>query len=700
LDKAQILIVEDESVVALDIQSRLMRLDYAVPAIASSGEEAIHRAEKLRPDLALMDIKLKGDMDGVEAAEEIRTRLDIPVVFLTAYADAATLQRAKITESYGYLLKPFKEGELHTTIEMALYKHKMERRLKESERWLSTTLKSIGDAVIATDAQGCVKFMNPVAEALTGWTEKQALGQDFSQVFNIIDGETHTPSESPFTQVLREAKVIKLKDNTLLIAKDGTEIPIDDSAAPIQDDTGSISGVALVFRDITEQVRAQEALRRAEVEARRQLQEQTILREAMVLISSTLDQSTVLHHIAERMGQAVDATSAYICGSGPELRSSTVLAEYIGPHACTQEQESDLGTSYPQEDPRFLEALSTGQPWIDHVDDPDLPEKERSHLEQYGAQSVLYIPLHVRAQIIGFAELWESRGRREFTSAEVALCQAIAQNAAIAIENARLYEQLQQELTERMQAEQALSEHAAELQARNEELDAFAHTVAHDLKNPVNLTVGFAEVLARGHADMTNEELQHYLQIIVHNGRRMGNIIDELLLLASVRRNEVDMKPLDMASIVTEAQERLSQLIEDYQAEITLPTEWPIALGHGPWIQEVWANYLSNGIKYGGQPPKLDLGAKLLPDGKACFWIRDNGSGLTPEDQAKLFRPFTQLDRVRANGHGLGLSIVQRIVEKLNGKVGVASQVGRGSIFSFTLPGVPGEGAMVKRQQS
>ena len=134
MEKTQILVVEDESVVALDIQSRLMRLGYTVPEVASYGEEAIRKAEKMHPDLVLMDIRLKGEMDGVMAAEQIRTHLDIPVVFLTAYADSATLQRAKLTESYGYLLKPFKEGELHTTIEIALYKHKMEKRLKESER--------------------------------------------------------------------------------------------------------------------------------------------------------------------------------------------------------------------------------------------------------------------------------------------------------------------------------------------------------------------------------------------------------------------------------------------------------------------------------------------------------------------------------------------------------------------------------------
>ncbi len=152
--------------------------------------------------------------------------------------------------------------------------------------------------------------------------------------------------------------------------------------------------------------------------------------------------------------------------------------------------------------------------------------------------------------------------------------------------------------------------------------------------------------------------------------------------------DNAELVPMNMSHIVTEAKQRLLQMIETHQPEISLPDEWPTALGYAPWVEEVWVNYLSNAIKYGGRPPRLRLGAKTMPDGAVCFWIQDNGPGLTREDQARLFTPFTQLDRIRANGHGLGLSIVQRIVEKLNGQVGVVSQVGHGSVFTFTLPGV------------
>jgi diguanylate cyclase (GGDEF)-like protein/PAS domain S-box-containing protein len=262
--EVQILVVEDDSIVVMELRYRLQNLGYAVSGVASFGEEAIEKATEMRPDLVLMDIRLKGAMNGVRAAEEIRARFDIPVVYLTAYADEATLQRAKLTEPYGYIIKPFEERELHTTIEVALYKHEMERRLKRSERWLGTVLRSISDAVIATDREGLVTFMNPVAEALTGWRQEEALGKDLIEIFNIVNEQTRIPAENPATRALREGVIVGLADHTILIARDGKETPLDDSAAPIRDDKGNVAGVVLVFRDVTERKRAEESLQESE----------------------------------------------------------------------------------------------------------------------------------------------------------------------------------------------------------------------------------------------------------------------------------------------------------------------------------------------------------------------------------------------------------------------------------------------------
>jgi PAS domain S-box-containing protein len=252
------------------------------------------------------------------------------------------------------------------------------------------------------------------------------------------------------------------------------------------------------------------------------------------------------------------------------------------------------------------------------------------------------------------------------------------------------------DITARKRAEEALYLYARELEASNVELDAFAHTAAHDLKNPLTTLAGFGDLLEQKHAAMSSEQLATSANSMARSARRMLNIVDELLLLASVRKmEEVPTGPLDMAAIVAAAQERLKDIVASSQGEIILPPAWPTAIGYAPWVEEVWVNYLSNALKYGGTPPLVEVGFDVareavdrLPNFQVRFWMRDNGTGLTPEEQGRLFTPFTRLDQARARGHGLGLSIVRRIVEKLGGHVGVESEVGWGSTFWFTLPGV------------
>ena len=257
MSKIKLLIVEDESIVAMDIKHRAESLGYEVTAITPSGEEAIELVKKNQVDLVLMDIVLKGEMDGIEAAQKIHDGFDIPVLYLTAYSDEETLKRAKITEPFGYIIKPFEDRELHSAVEIAIYKNEMERKLKESEKWLSTTLESIGDAVIATDKKGDIIFMNPVAREITGWSQKEAIGKSLKDVFQLIHEDTGLPLEDPVNKILQKDMIIELSEPTLLKTKDGASLPIDDSSAPIRDENGRVIGVALVFRDITERKKAE-----------------------------------------------------------------------------------------------------------------------------------------------------------------------------------------------------------------------------------------------------------------------------------------------------------------------------------------------------------------------------------------------------------------------------------------------------------
>lgn len=363
--------------------------------------------------------------------------------------------------------------------------------------------------------------------------------------------------------------------------------------------------------------------------------------------------------------------------------------------------ESKASFGPPEEVTTLLEAmqsqidelLENGRPAI-LTNLPDGPEVARKPVYS----SVLWAPLKTPKRVLGGILLGRLVEQPEFTSSDEKLLTALAMQSALALENAQLFartdeklaqrvKELTREIIKRQQAEAALREYALELEVRNKELDAFSHTVAHDLQGPLANLLGYTSVLQEGWSDLSPEQLTEILQTIARAARKMSSIIDELLLLASVRKEEAQSVPLEMGQIIGEVQRRLDYMLKEYGAELTLPDSWPVALGYAPWVEEVWANYLSNAIKYGGQPPRLEVGATPQADGLVRFWVRDNGAGLILAEQSDLFTPFTKLSQVRAKGHGLGLSIVQRIVEKLGGQVGVESQVGQGSLFYFTLPG-------------
>ncbi len=250
---ARILIVEDERIIAKGIEKRLKMFGYDVAGVASTGEEALEKLPWVRPDLVLMDIQLGTGIDGIETARRIRELLDLPVVFLTAHSDEATLERAKIATPSGYLLKPYEDRDLQTAIEMSLYRFKLNRQLRESQQWLGATLASIGDGVIATDDSGRVQLLNSAAEQLTGWTAEQARGKWIQDIFPVREEGTRLPVPNSALEALVCGQTARQGRNAVLTDRNGGEKHIDDSAAPIRCDNGAIAGAVLVFRDVTEQ---------------------------------------------------------------------------------------------------------------------------------------------------------------------------------------------------------------------------------------------------------------------------------------------------------------------------------------------------------------------------------------------------------------------------------------------------------------
>ena len=286
-------------------------------------------------------------------------------------------------------------------------------------------------------------------------------------------------------------------------------------------------------------------------------------------------------------------------------------------------------------------------------------------------KSEIAVPIKLRDEVLGVLDV-QNDTVGSLGQEDQILLMGLCGQIAVAIYNSRLE-------VRRKEAEEAR-------ERLIEDLDGFAHTVGYNLREPLALIIGYTELLKE--QGRLPEELQTYLNAVARNGHKMANMIDELQLLTGVRKAEPEITPLNTARIVAEVEQRLAYLIEEYQAKIIYSEYWPVALGHKPWVEEVWTNYLSNAIRYGGQPPRVQVGATAQSDGMVRFWVRDNGPGFSQEEQSQLFTEFKDLEQVNVKGYGLGLSIVRRIITKLGGEVGIESDgvPGEGSIFYFTLP--------------
>jgi PAS domain S-box-containing protein len=275
VEKARIMVVEDEAVISMEIQDRLTKMGHSICGTAASGEEAVSVATAKRPDLILMDVQLRGEVDGVQTAKQIRDLIEIPIIYLTAFADDRTVERAKLTQPFGYLIKPFSEKELYAAIEMALYKNSMEARVRDSERRYATTIRCIADCVIVTDTDMKITLMNPAAQSVTGWKQEEAVGKKLDEVCKLVDEKALIAVESPMVKAIQERVVMNLTAPVLLITKNGGKVPVEDSAAPMINEKGELTGAVMVFRDITWRKEAEEAIKMAFNSLEARVQEQT-----------------------------------------------------------------------------------------------------------------------------------------------------------------------------------------------------------------------------------------------------------------------------------------------------------------------------------------------------------------------------------------------------------------------------------------
>jgi signal transduction histidine kinase len=420
--------------------------------------------------------------------------------------------------------------------------------------------------------------------------------------------------------------------------------------------------------------RMQEELQATELDDRQQRTLSEALRDSAASLNSTLDLQQVLNRILENVGRVVphDAADVMLIDAAAGV---TNVIQCMGYEKFSSHNPSAMGALHFRVGAavNLREAARTRRPYI--LDDVTHERDWLLVAETRWIHSNLTVPIVIEAEVVGFLSL-NSATPAFFTASQGERLSAFADQAAIAIKNARLYS--------------ASRQYAAELETRNQELDAFAHTVAHDLKNPLWALVGTAELLADDEQAMSPAEIRRSLVDIIRSGQKMNSIIEEILVLAGVHKaGAIRFEALDMEAIVAEARARIAFLADEPDAMIVEPDEWPTAYGHAPWVEEIWVNYLSNALKYGGRPPRIEVGAMRLENGMIRCWVRDNGVGIPPAMQGQLFGAFTRLGGLSFEGSGLGLSIVKRIVERHGGEVGVEStgNPGEGSTFSFTLPG-------------
>jgi PAS domain S-box-containing protein len=512
------------------------------------------------------------------------------------------------------------------------------RAYAQAERFY-VTLASIGDAVVATDAHGRVTFLNTVAEQLTGWSLVDAAGKQITDVFHIVNADTRQVVESPVARVLREGTIVGLANHTLLIARDGTERPIDDSGAPIKDRTGELIGVVLVFRDVTERVASEAALQ------------------------ASRDQLEVI------LGGVADGIVAEAPG-GSLVYANDVAAQAIG---------------YPSVQAMLDAAPSErlGQFSImDEAGDILPPAQLPSRLVLAGADHAARV-LRYRTLATG-QERWAQVQARPVRDARGQVVLAIALMHDITMQ--RLAEAERDRLLAREQAARAEAEAAVRLR------DQFLSVAAHELRTPLTSLMGQAQLFQRRavRERQLNERDQRTLQIINQQVSRLNKMVSALLDVSRLELGQLSIEhaPVDICALVRRVVAEVRPTVEDRTIHLDCPVEPIVVWGDELRLEQVVQNLIQNALKYSQPPEPVSVGL-TSEAGRVCVAVRDRGMGIPAEALPHLFQRFYRADNVeerQISGMGIGLYVVREIVTLHDGEITVESVEGVGSTFMVCLP--------------
>jgi PAS domain S-box-containing protein len=552
-------------------------------------------------------------------------------------------------------------GALSIFTDVTRLKQQDEELRVSSERYF-TTLKSIGDAVIATDASGCITFMNPVAEALTHWPLDDARGKPLSEVFRILNEQTRLSVESPADKVIREGTIVGLANHTILVARDGAEVPVEDSGAPIFNSRRELVGVVLVFRDVTEK--------------RREEDHRRFILEASGLLASSLDYGPTLTSVARLSVPTIaDWCAVDIVQSGGVVERLAVA--HVDPAKIRWAEQ--LEKRYPA-DPRshhgVHEVIRTGTSQLMAQIPEQLlleaaaDDEHRRLIRELGWKSSMIVPLRCQGRTLGALTFVAAESQRNFGPRDLALAEELGTIAALAVENARLYR---------------------EAQNANRAKDEFLATVSHELRTPLNAMLGWASLLRT--STMSEEKRKHAVETIERNARAQSQLIDDLLDVSRIISGNLrlELRTLDLVNVIEAALDavRLAADSKGVQLRFLVDEDARQATGDPGRLQQVVWNLLSNAVKF------TDRGGVVTArlsraDSQAEVSVTDTGRGIDPEFLPHVFERFKQANGTTTRtqgGLGLGLAIVKHLVELHGGTVSVASAgENQGSFFRVRLP--------------
>ncbi len=511
-------------------------------------------------------------------------------------------------------------------------------RLAEREQHLSLTLNSIGDGVIVTDAEGCITRMNPVAESLTGWRQDEARERPLPEVFHIISADTREPVKNPVDKVLESQYIVGLANHTVLIGKNGHEYPIADSGAPIIDDHGNILGIILVFRDVTDEYAQQAALSNSQ---------------------KMLSEAQRISHVGS---WELEPEHDRLCWSEETYRIFELdpdsLSHLSGESFFAAHIEHFRNTVHPDDLP-LLDAAYTASV-------KDHGPFENRHRLQLPDGRIKYV--HERGET-----LYDSDGA---PLRSIGTVQDVTERTLV-----------EQELTAyRNTLEKQVAARTAELLNANEELEAFAYSVSHDLRAPLRAIHGFSQILMEDYEQLLDDEGRDYLRRVCANTKRMGELIDDLLSLSRISRHQLDIGHISFTALVREISETLQQQNPERRVHFGIQADVS-ARGDVRLLRIMLANLLGNAWKYTSKSDNVRICFGCCQqEGQTVFFVRDNGAGFDNQYASQLFKPFQRLHTAHEfEGSGIGLATVQRIVQRHGGQIWAEAEPGKGASFYFTL---------------